>query len=573
MMRKILREIYPIGIFLLVAMAIMAPLYASGFVFLTDMVWGPNLNLADSMRNGIDPGFPIRALFVFLNLLIPAEVLQKIVLTLVLFLPGFTLYRLALRFMPQSLAVSAGMLYMINPHVYDRFMAGHWFVMLGYGFLPIMVLLFLRLLERADWRRFLVFAFAFSIYPILSLHWAYIASGFLLVLWVMQSKVYKVIKLGDQKLVRLKVSKVESEETESRKLENRKWKEFFERGVVFVGIFLVVNSFWIFGFFDDTRTFANIGMGDFEAFATLSDPTFGMFFNVAALYGFWSNDFLQFKDYFSWWWAVPIVVWVFFGLGAWREIRRRNDFALAMVCAFVPALLLSVGYGSALTRPIIDLFYGVVPFFRGLRDTEKISGVLAFAYALLVPFGVLYAISSLGRWFRMGEGMWVRVVSVIVVSIIPFLWAGTLLWGVLARVASHDYPFGWYESKRVLQEDPETRNVLFLPWHAYIRLNFAGYAMVGSPAQAFFSQPMITSNDTDNRFLLESEKSIWDDHVALLKSEVIPDDRDFWKSSDVTHIVVAKTDDWEGFSGIYNSPYFEEVYDSDSMVVFKLKYD
>ena len=336
--------------------------------------------------------------------------------------------------------------------------------------------------------------------------------------------------------------------------------------------FCLVNGFWLLGFFDRTKTFSNIGLSDFRAFSTLPDPHFGVFFNVLSLYGIWSNSFLLPKDYLSWWWAITIVVLFFAIIGAWSQIRKRNLLAWAIAASFGPALLLSVGYGSAFTQAITDFLFATLPFFRGLRDTEKISGVLAFGYAFLVPLGISVASLFLEKSSRLGKiaKQWFSLEAL--AFIVPLLWAGTLLWGGFGQFAPHAYPQGWQEAQNALQTDKKVKNVLFLPWHMYIRLNFAGNAMAANPAGVFFSERMLVGKDTDNRFLLASEKSPLDEHVSLLAGETIQDDREFWKSENVSHIVIAKTDDWEKFSNLYSSDFFEKIVDNDSTLVFRIKY-
>ena len=180
-MKNFLKKYYPTGIFLLVAMAIMGPLYGRGYVFLIDMVWGPGTNLTEMLRDGIGPMFPLNALLLFLSALFSWEILQKIVLTFILFLPGLAMFQLASRYMRRSMAITSGLLFMLNPYVCERLFVGHWVVLLGYGFFPIMVWLLIEFFAKQTWRSFFLLALGFAVYPLLSLHWAYIATGFLLV--------------------------------------------------------------------------------------------------------------------------------------------------------------------------------------------------------------------------------------------------------------------------------------------------------------------------------------------------------------------------------------------------------
>ncbi|HWQ59732.1 MAG TPA: hypothetical protein VN420_01130 [Candidatus Fimivivens sp.] len=543
-MKDFLKNWYPAGIFLLVAVAVMAPACGSGFVFLTDMVWGPNNGFADLFRNEIGSGTALNALRILLSFAIPADILQKIVLTVVLFLPGIGMYRLASRYMNRALAVGAGLLFMLNPFVYERLLIGQWVVLLGYGFLPFAVLLFDRFLERRDWKRFLWFSFAFSVYPLLGIHYAYIAAGFLLTFGLVH-----LARTGEWKSLWTPIS--------------------FARILSFVVLFLLVNGFWLFPFLGSSGELSKFGLADFDAFSALPDPHFGIWFNILSLYGIWSNNFLSPKDFHPYWFLVTPVVLVFSAVGAYRLMRQGTVLAWTIALSFVPVVLIAVGYADDLTKPLIEFLYRFVPFFSGLRDTEKAVGVLAFSYALLVPVGVAFLFESIGKRFLGGARS--HRVAVAVVAVLPFLWAGTALWGAHGQIAAHPYPHGWYGAEHTLRADPDTKSVLILPWHQYIRLDFADGVMVANPGGTFFSEPAVVGKDTGNRLLFLSETDPFDEHVARLTEAPMQDEGSFWKSRGISHIVIAKTDDWEKFSGLYSSDSFDLIYDSDSISVFKIK--
>jgi hypothetical protein len=419
-------------------------------------------------------------------------------------------------------------------------------VLLGYGFFPLSVLALERFMETPSGKRFLTFAFVFALYPLVSLHWAYIAVGFLFL--------YALVSVAQRQLWKKLVT-----------------PDAFKKYVILAGIFLFVNSFWMFGFFEAGETFSRITLEDFKAFATLSDPQWGVWFNVLSLYGIWAQDFLFPKDLFFGWPLVSAAVLVFFLLGIWRAGREKNALALTVAVGFVPTLFLATGYGSALSRPLIDWLFYHLPFFSGLRDTAKITGLLAISYALLVPVGLSVV---MGYFFRLARSKNKRSFALASAGgscLVAFLWAGALFGGAHGQLNAYPYPADWYAAEEFLRADPAAGKVLFLPWHAYLKLNFADNAMVANPARAFFSSPMISGKDTSNRHLALAEQTPWDEHVALLAQNPIADDREFWKREGVTHIVLAKTDDWRQFAGIYQSAYFEKVFEEEAIAVFRIK--
>jgi len=262
---------------------------------------------------------------------------------------------------------------------------------------------------------------------------------------------------------------------------------------------------------------------------------------------------------------------VFFLLGLWRAGRKKDALALTVAAGFIPTLFLATGYGNALSRPLIDWLFYHLPFFSGLRDTAKITGLLAFSYALLVPVGISFASGAFLRMVRSKNKNLPALLAAGGSCLVAFLWAGALLGGAHGQLNAYPYPADWYAAEEFLRADPVAGKVLFLPWHAYLKLNFADNVMAANPARVFFSTPMISGKDTSNRHLALFEQTPWDAHVALLAAVPIPDDRKFWRREGVTHIVLAKTDDWRQFAGLYQSAYFEKVFEGESIVVFRIK--
>jgi hypothetical protein len=419
-------------------------------------------------------------------------------------------------------------------------------VLLGYGFFPLSVLALERFMETPSGKRFLTFAFVFALYPLVSLHWAYIAAGFLFL--------YALVSVAQKQLWKKLVT-----------------PDAFKKYLTLAGIFLLVNSFWIFGFFEAGETFSRITLEDFKAFATLADPRLGVWFNVLSLYGIWAQDFLFPKDLFSGWPLVSAAVLALFLLGAWRAGRGKNALALTVIAGFIPTLLLATGYGSALTRPLIDWLFYHLPFFGGLRDTAKLTGLLAFSYALLVPVGLSVVMEYFFRRVRCKNEKLPSMLAAGISMLLVFLWAGALLGGAHGQLNAYSYPADWYAAEEFLRADPVAGKALFLPWHAYLKLNFADNAMAANPARVFFSSPMISGKDTSNRHLALAEETPWDTHVALLTAVPISDDREFWRREGVSHIVLAKTDDWRQFAGLYQSAYFEVVFEGEAIAVFRIR--
>ncbi len=126
---------------LLLAVLLLGPALAPGFVLAHDMVWVPDLALrADALGtgSGLPRAVPSDAVVAVLDEVVPGMLLQKLVLLASLVVGGIGAARLA---PPGSLvgALAAVTLWQWNPLVAERLGLGHWPVLLGYAALPWLV--------------------------------------------------------------------------------------------------------------------------------------------------------------------------------------------------------------------------------------------------------------------------------------------------------------------------------------------------------------------------------------------------------------------------------------------------
>jgi len=538
-----MKKNYPILIFAFLTIAIMAPLYQDGFVFLLDMVWTPKIQLSDYLINGINSGFPLTLLFKLLSFIIPTEIIQKILLSTILFLCGYLMFRLAQTLMLKKWALLSGIFYMLNPWVYERFLAGHWKVLLGYAILPLAIGLFLKMLKNPSRKNFFIFFIGFSLYPLISLHWTYISFFFLIGL----SIIYYFFDKSNKKLVvpYFSLAKASS---------------------IFGIIFLAINSFWLFEFFGEDGIIRKITLNDFSAFATIADAQWGSFFNTLSLYGFWQKSYFLPKDYFSWWWILTFLVLFLIIAGAFQSIKKKNTLGITLTFLFIPTLFIAVGYGSPFTKPIIDFLYHTLPGFKGLRETAKISGLLAFTYAILAPLGAQYCTRNISKNSTK--------IFFVMTMLIPFLWTHSIFWGFRNQLKTYQYPIGWHKTEQMLSASSQKiENVLFLPWHGYLILNFAGNDRIANPARAFFSANIIVGKNLDSVYLLETEQAKWDKKIFSWLNEVatLSDNKNFLKSENVSHIILTKTHDWDRYEFLENSKLLKKIFEDNSVVLYRVE--
>jgi len=543
-----MKKYVPYLLFLSLTLAIMLPLYKPGFIFLLDMVWGPEIQLSDYLLSGLSAGWPLILLFKFISFWLPVSVIQKILLSLLLFGAGTSMYALAKRYAASYWAMLAGVFYMINPWVYERLLAGQWRVLAGYVLLPIIVKLGLTWLDHLTLRKFIPLAVLFSLYPLLSLHWAYI-SIFLLGLLLLISLWQRKLQLRKVKILKLSAY-----------------------GLAFLGFYVLVNAFWLLDFFQASSAFTSITLHDLAAYQTVSDVRWGPYVNVLALYGFWNTEFFLPKDTLSLWWLVSFIILLLTGLGAWPLAKRHDRLSLALAIIFIPTLLVGVGMSSQLTRPLSQGLFLLVPGFQGLRDTQKIVGLLAFTYALLAPLGARYLLEFMQQhvaWLRWQTS---QLLFFIFIFLLPVLGSHTIFWGFQGQLRPADYPASWYQANSLLSQPAD--KILFLPWHGYLSFSFTSYKRIANPARVFFTAPVVAGQNIDNVFLLERESTDWDQVIFRLVHgfDTLADKLDFFQQENISHIVLVKEVDWERYDFLNNSSHVSRVFDRAELIVYELKY-
>ena len=139
-----MKKYLPYLLYFILAGLIMRPFFSPGFLFFLDMAWGPRIDLTDYLANGLASSFPLAVIFKFLSFFMAVELTQKLLLWFILFFAASAMYGFARSYMKIEWAIGSGLFYLINPYVYERFLAGQWLVLLGYGFFPLAFKLFLE---------------------------------------------------------------------------------------------------------------------------------------------------------------------------------------------------------------------------------------------------------------------------------------------------------------------------------------------------------------------------------------------------------------------------------------------
>lgn len=465
-------------IFAGLALLVMLPLLKSGYVLSLDMVFTPHIAVPEQ----ISPSYPFWWLLHILNLGIPTPILEKALLFGILFMSGWGMYRLMQQLQSKRADAEtwqwgsyfAGVLYMFNPFVYDRFMAGQYMVLAGYAMLPIFAWALWRLYKQPDMRHAVWLAAITSLTMIISIH----AVGPLLLITMGMAAIM---------VVRHRLAK-------DRLLSFGKWLAAVAVATV------VVHSFWLIPTALGKGSTATIVSGftaaDQQAFAT-NPGSLGLIGNVLALQGFWGeskNLFFTASDMYSWWLIPVIALWALVLAGVVIVWRRQRTVAVIGLSLIVIAALLAVGTAGTFAASFNRFLVDTVPFFAGYREPQKFVMVIVLVYAYFSAT----AVAAITQQFKGDQKLkehWQTAGAIFM--LIPVLCTPLMPWGFHNQLRAADYPVEWYavhdRLKVQCQGDCKT---LFLPWHLYMRYDFAG-RIIASPATAFFGPYIVSSTDPE----------------------------------------------------------------------------
>ncbi len=534
-MQRIIKS--PYLYYCIIAFIVLGPaLLSSGYIFLLDMPWPDNFDLSDYTESGIAAHLPITAFFWLLSFVVPTALIQKLLLLSILIAAPVGMYRLwqNLALTPKKdlsvYAFIAGLLYLLNPFVAERLLAGQWLVLAGYAFAPYVLTALQRVVVKGDRKSWLQLAFLYALSPILSLHWWYMITPVIVITLLAHIKPWQHKHLSRKTAI---------------------------KSLQYAAAFLLLHNYWLLSL--ASKQGEKVQQSDFSAFTTLGDPVYGVLLNVITLYGFWNDRVFLPKDFFEPWLLIGVVFAALTVLGATavlqRTPRKRSLVGTVLVAAIVPTIIVAIGYGSGVTRPIIDVLQ-YLPGFTGMRDTAKYVGLLALITAVFAPLGI----RTIANWEpKLGSSLPILMIAVIIVSM------NGMAWGVRSQLTGADYPSGWYSVNNQLTEAPEGSRALVLPWQGYLDVTFANNQYIANPSRVFFDIPISQSSFTGNRLLVRDTTALDQlvvDYPRLEDERALYDWFDELKENHaITHIILLKTDNWQFYERLNTLP---EVVFSDS---------
>jgi hypothetical protein len=162
-----------------------------------------------------------------------------------------------------------------------------------------------------------------------------------------------------------------------------------------------------------------------------------------------------------------------------------------------------------------------IGFWRGFRDTQKFSGLLAFSYAYFGGLGIIavseYVFKKLPKFYQ-------PVLAVM--FLVPVFYTYTMIGGFARQLQPVWYPQSWSQAKEIIDQDSGDYKVLFLPWHQYLSLDFNKKIITGNPAKSFFGEKIIQGDNMEVGGVFSQSVNLENKKIenVILDDKISPDE-------------------------------------------------
>lgn len=444
------------GYALALALLVVAPLGAPGYLLLRDAVSTPRSYLSDAAL-GLSEAAP-RAVPQDFAVAVASHVLDggavvKLLLLIGLTAAGWGAARLARSVVPESGPAGgfvACTLAIWNPYVAERLLQGHWSLLVGYGALPWVALSVIRLRESREPSPFFALGF-------------WLALAGLTPTGLMMATIVALVSLavagsGRSRPVCAAVTLALSAAS----------------ALPWAAASALGNSL---------SAYRTLGTPGFEAFAARAEPGLGTLGSLAGLGGIWNADAVPGTRTTAWAVAATVVLLAVVAAGLPTVLRRRSAaplLVLALAAVAGPAVL-ATGWGLGILRPVVE----AAPGLGVLRDGQK-------WVALAMPGYAVAAAGSVVTFRRLRPALRPALIGVALCAAL-LLVLPDLVWGVWGKVTSVRYPPGWAEAAAAINADPQT--VAVLPAGPMRQFGWAGPAPVLDPLPRWVRADVLSTGD------------------------------------------------------------------------------
>lgn len=535
--------------YFLLSLAVMGPLLYHGEIISLDMVLSQHPiddfvyyihGYSQDMGGAVvtEPGaFLFHLVFAVSNFFMPVWLFQKIVFAGLLFACGLGAHNAC----PSNKAgkLFAGTMYLINPFVYIRFLAGHMYILIAYAVLPLLFVSFKELFEKKDAKSTAKTALLLSVFAI-GVHLLPLA---LLMLAAFFAANFFMKRVDKKTLKSLALA---------------------------LALFGFISSFFfvqmLFSVDEIVAGFKNITQSDVQIFASKPEPEVNVLFNTAAMYGFWRGGYILPKYEIPYWqlfFAAILFLAVYGLVSFYKNEKIRLEVAIVSVMAVV-CLGIAVGSSIEIFQPAFNFLIENIVFFKGLREPHKALAFVVFAYSFLGGLGA-------GSLHAVIKDKKKAVVLALAMLLIPAVYCFTMFNGFSGQMDSKFYPRDYYWAESYLDADKDDFNVLVLPWHQYMDFKWNPKQRLGNPLAAFFSKPTIKGDPVEVAGVYSQSTNLGSRYVEFLLRNRgnMSNFGNAVSLLNVKYIVLLKESDYFTCDFLYNQSDLILVNETENLILFK----
>lgn len=329
-------------------------------------------------------------------------------------------------------------------------------------------------------------------------------------------------------------------------IHSKEWKKIITLSLIFWAIVFFLNGNWIIASLHSDGTWASkittFTYDDLETFRTRKIGGLSIYSTVISLQGYWGeyqDRFVSIQDNFLW--SSGFLGIVLCALIGFRRKWNNDPFGKALIVIWCIAYVLALGVASPITKSLVMIMYEHVPYYMGLRESHKWVVVMLLAYAYMGAWGIKILFkSTLCKNWRMEIGL--------LCVLLPVVFSFSMIRGMHEHVVPYVFPHEWNDMRNYIMIQHQDDKTLFLPWHAYIPVSFADKVII-NPAKSYFGQHLITGNNVEfgkveNNFtdplsqMIEYHIDQKDDPMIFMKDLC---------AVDINTAVIARVDDWKDY--------------------------
>ena len=530
---------------------IVGPLFfKKGYVFFTDLVWGPHLTYA-----WMSGAFLTNAIIKGLSFVFSVDLIEKLYITLCLGLVLWGGRKIASLFLKEQwLIFVAGLFALFNPFVYDRVMYGQCAIAGAFGLMLLGAGFLLEYLEKKQTRQIVFAGLSFAFMVQFSPHFLFFAAAFYLFVFLPVFFIGKKEAAGGIKAVMAEVVKI---------------------SIIVAVIAFALNANWIIGGVTGKSALgefvsAGITRQDLVAFQTSGKTGGDALGNVLLMSGFWGKDQFRYADLTkfannwgrSFFLLLPLILW-----GFWTGLRSKEKkyrcLAAGSAFLFVVSILLAAGIRIPVGRQITYFLFDHLPFYKGLREAQKWDAVVAMVYLIFLSWGLRELFAK--KIIVNNAAIMKFFVGAVIVMQAPLL-----LFGFSGQVKPTQYPNDWYTVNNYIVRDSGCLgNILFFPWHLYMGFSWIG-GIVATPAPVFFQCPVISGTNMEWGGISDNSQNPQGQAVERWLATGGKTDLLQNSAFNISYVILAKEVDWRNYAGLDSNPQLRLVMETTTLKVYKV---